>query len=81
MGFKLIFATAAHIWLKKRMSVCSQIVQVSGNTSSGLLFTTEIIVTLDDLLYCRRIIQCAEVTQPVQVVLHHLPQHPAHYLA
>lgn len=63
------------------MSVFSQIVQVSENTSSWSLFTTEVMVTLDDLLNCCRIIQRAEVTQLLQVALHHLSQHPAHYLA
>lgn len=58
------------------MRICSE------NTSSWLLLlvATEVAVTLDDLLNCCGIIHRAEVTQTVQVSLHHLPQHPAHYL-
>lgn len=47
-----------------------------------LLFSvsTETLVTLDDFLDGRGVVQCAEVTQLVCLLLHHTPQNPTHDL-
>lgn len=81
LGSKISFVTVADICLKDRSSAFNQTVKVPTYTASGSMFSTEVMVTLDDLLNYCRIIQRAEVTQVITIVVNHLPQHPAHYLA
>lgn len=48
--------------------------------SLGLVDLQQVSVTLDDVLDDGGVVHGAQVSQTLGVSLHHLPQHPPHYL-